>query len=148
MHALAISLGVAVALYAIAVAALFVVGRRTAAKEIALLLPNLLVLFKDLTRDSRVPRGSKALLIVGALWFASPIDLIPEFIPVLGPLDDAVVAALILRHLLRVAGAGVITEHWRGDPGTLEWLLRIAGRAPKPANGGSAPAPSEGDSTR
>src|SRR5204862_5394719 len=103
---------------------LFVAGRRTAAKEIATLLPNLLRLFKDLIRDPRVPRGSKVLLVVGAAWVASPIDLIPEFIPVLGPLDDAVVAALILRHVMRTAGAGVVTEHWRGDPATLNRLLR------------------------
>src|SRR5207253_1910582 len=69
-------------------------GRRTAAREVAALLPNLFGLFKGLVRDPRVPRGSKALLLFGAAWVASPIDLIPEFIPVLGPLDDAVVAAL------------------------------------------------------
>ena len=126
MHALLITLVVAVVVYAVAVATLFLVGRRTAAREIALLLPNLLVLFKGLARDPRVPRGSKALLVIGALWFASPIDLIPEFIPVLGPLDDAVVAALILRHLLRTAGEDVVAEYWRGDPATLTRLLRLA----------------------
>jgi uncharacterized membrane protein YkvA (DUF1232 family) len=127
MHVLLIAAAVVLGVYVVAVAALFLAGRRTAAKEIALLLPNLLLLFKDLARDPRVPRGSKALLAVGALWFASPIDLIPEFIPVLGPLDDAVVAALILRHLLRTAGPDVITEHWRGDPATLQKLLRLSG---------------------
>jgi uncharacterized membrane protein YkvA (DUF1232 family) len=66
------------------------------------------------------------LLVVGALWFASPIDLIPEFIPVLGPLDDAVVAALILRHILRKAGPEVVAEHWRGDPRTLQRLVRVS----------------------
>lgn len=126
MHALLIGLAITAAVYVAAVAILFLLGRRTAAKEIALLLPNLLVLFKGLARDPRVPRGSKALLVFGAIWFASPIDLIPEFIPVLGPLDDAVVAALILRHLLRTAGQDVIAEHWRGDPATLARLLRLA----------------------
>jgi uncharacterized membrane protein YkvA (DUF1232 family) len=124
MHALLIALAIAVGFYIIAVAALFLIGRRTAAKEIALLLPNLLLLFKALVRDPRVPRGSKALLVFGALWFASPIDLIPEFIPVIGPLDDAIVAALILRHVLRTAGPDVVAEHWRGDPATLNRLLR------------------------
>ena len=120
-----IGLAVAAGVYLLIVAALIVAGQRTAAREIATLLPNLLRLFKGLVRDPRVPRRSKWLLIFGAAWVASPIDLIPEFIPVLGPLDDAVVAALILRHLLRTAGREVVTEHWRGDPATLERLLRL-----------------------
>ena len=60
-------------------------------------------------------------------WFVSPIDLVPEFIPVFGPLDDAVVAALVLRHVLRKAGRDVIAEHWSGDEATLGVLLRVAG---------------------
>jgi uncharacterized membrane protein YkvA (DUF1232 family) len=131
MHTLLVGLVITAVVYALFVGALVVVGRRTAAKELALLLPNLILLFKDLARDSRVPRGSKALLLFGALWFASPIDLIPEFIPVLGPLDDAVVAALILRHLLRSSGAEVVADHWRGDPGTLERLLRFSKQRPR-----------------
>ncbi len=127
MRTLLIALAVAAAVYLIAVTALFLAGRRTAAREIATLLPNLLALFRGLIRDPRVSRGSKMLLVFGAAWVASPIDLIPEFIPVLGPLDDAVVAALILRHLLRTAGRDVIAEHWRGDPGTLDRLLRLSG---------------------
>ena len=126
LHSLLIALAITAAVYVIAVAVLFAIGRRTAAKEVALLLPNLLILFKELASDPRVPRRSKALLVVGALWFASPIDLIPEFIPVLGPLDDAVVAALILRHILRKAGPEVVAEHWRGDPRTLQRLVRLS----------------------
>ncbi len=120
-----VALVVAVAVYVAAIAALYLAGRRTAAREVAALLPNLLMLFKGLLSDPRVPRRSKALLVFGAMWVASPIDLIPEFIPVLGPLDDAVVAALILRHLLRTAGRDVVAEHWRGDAATLTWLLRL-----------------------
>jgi uncharacterized membrane protein YkvA (DUF1232 family) len=132
VHALLIGLAVTASVYVLAVGALFLVGRRTAAKEIALLLPNLLILFKDLARDPRVPRRSKALLLLCAVWFASPIDLIPEFIPVLGPLDDAVVAALILRHLIRTAGPDIVAEYWRGDPATLARLLRLSGTHAQP----------------
>ena len=127
MHALVIGVGAFVLFYAVVIGALVILGRRTAAKEIATLLPNLLMLFKGLAQDPRVPRGSKALLVFGAAWVASPIDLIPEFIPVLGPLDDAVVAALILRHLMKTAGVEVISEHWRGEPSTLHRLLRLSG---------------------
>jgi uncharacterized membrane protein YkvA (DUF1232 family) len=122
---LLVALGAAAAVYMVAIAALYLAGRRTGAREVATLLPNLLMLFKGLIRDPRVPRGSKVPLVFGAAWVASPIDLIPEFIPVIGPLDDAVVAALILRHLLRTAGRDVVTEHWRGDPETLARLLRL-----------------------
>ena len=127
MRALVIGVGVFVVFYAVVIGALVLAGRRTAAKEIATFLPNLLTLFKGLAQDARVPRGSKALLVLGAAWVASPIDLIPEFIPVLGPLDDAVVAALILRHLMKTAGVEVIAEHWRGVPSTLDLLLRLSG---------------------
>jgi uncharacterized membrane protein YkvA (DUF1232 family) len=126
IRTLLLGLAVLAVVYVVAIAALFLTGRRTAAREIATLLPNLVLLFKDLVRDPRVPRGSKILLVAGVLWVASPIDLIPEFIPMLGPLDDAVVAALILRHVLRTAGRDVVTEHWRGDPATLERLLRLS----------------------
>ena len=122
-----LSFAVVAAVYVVFVGALYLMGRRTAARELVTLLPNLLRLFRGLIRDPRVPRRSKALLLVGAAWVASPIDLIPEFIPVLGPLDDAVVAALILRHLLRTAGREVISEHWQGDPGTLDRLVRLSG---------------------
>ena len=131
MRTLLISLAVIAAFYCVVLLVLILLGRRTAAKEVALLLPNVLVLFKGLVRDQRVPRGSKALLVLGAAWVASPIDLIPEFIPFLGPLDDAVVAALVLRHVLRTAGEDVIAEHWRGEPETLNRLLRFSARQPR-----------------
>ena len=109
-----------------AVVALAIVGKRTAAKELAMFLPNVLLLFRGLVRDPRCPRRSKALLLFAAAWIASPIDLIPEFIPFLGPLDDAVVAALVLRHIVKKAGPEVIRDHWRGDPGTIDRLLRAS----------------------
>jgi uncharacterized membrane protein YkvA (DUF1232 family) len=122
-----LALIVLVAIYALAVLALILAGRGVAARELALLLPNLILLFKDLLRDPRVPRGPKIVLAIGIVWLVSPIDLLPEFLPVLGPLDDAVVAALVLRHLVHRAGSDVVREHWRGEPGTLELILRGAG---------------------
>ena len=113
------------AAWLLVIGALLVAGRGTAARQLATLLPNLVSLFRGLVSDPRVPRGSKILLMVGAAWLVSPIDLIPEFIPVLGPLDDAVVAALILRHVLRTAGPEVVADHWRGDPATLERILGL-----------------------
>jgi uncharacterized membrane protein YkvA (DUF1232 family) len=121
-----VALAVVLAIYALAVLALLVVGRRVAAKALATLIPNLLSLFRGLLRDPRVPFGSKVVVWIGVVWIASPIDLLPEFLPVIGPLDDAVVAALVLRHLVRRAGEDVVRDHWRGDPRTLDRILRVA----------------------
>jgi uncharacterized membrane protein YkvA (DUF1232 family) len=120
-----ILIGVAV-VYLALVVALIVAGKRIAARELALLVPNLVLLFKDLLRDPDVPRGPKVALGIAAVWLASPIDLLPEFLPFLGPLDDAVVAALVLRYLVRRSGADVVRRHWRGDPRVLEMMLRAA----------------------
>jgi uncharacterized membrane protein YkvA (DUF1232 family) len=123
MRGVIIGIGVAVALWAIAVVALIALGRRTQARELATLVPNLLTLFHGLLRDPRVPRGAKLWLGFAIVWIASPIDLIPEFVPVAGPLDDAIVAALVLRHLLRRTPRGIVSEHWRGSPATLAAIV-------------------------
>ena len=125
MKALLIGLGIAFGIWVLAIVTLVVVGRRTHAKELATLLPNLVLLLQGLARDPRVGRFDKLLLILGVAWVVSPIDLIPEFIPVLGPLDDVVVIALILRRLVKRAGPETLAEHWRGDPETLKRILRL-----------------------
>ena len=127
LRALFVAVAVVASVWILAVLLLVVIGRRTAARELAMLLPNLFALFRGLARDPRLPRRSRFLLLFAAAWIASPIDLIPEFIPFLGPLDDAVVAALVLRHVLKKTGPEVIRDHWRGDPATIERLLRVAG---------------------
>ena len=119
-------IGVGVSVWVVAVVVLFLVGRRLAARELATLLPNLVRMCRTLLRDPRVPRGSKVLVGFAVVWFVSPIDLVPEFIPVLGPLDDAILAALVLRHLVKRAGREVVAEAWPGDPATLERMLRLA----------------------
>jgi uncharacterized membrane protein YkvA (DUF1232 family) len=127
---LLIALVVVAGLWLLAIVVLLLLGRRSAARDFASFLPNLVLLFRGLAGDPRVPRGSKFLLLFGLVWIASPIDLIPEFIPVAGPLDDAIVAVLILRHILKRAGREVVAEHWRGDPAVLERLLRLTRVAP------------------
>jgi uncharacterized membrane protein YkvA (DUF1232 family) len=126
MRTFLIALAVVVGVWLVAVLALVVAGRRLAARELALLIPNLLLLFRGLLTDPRVPRGPRVALVLAGLWLASPIDLVPEFIPVLGPVDDAVVAALALRYVVKRAGAEVVAEHWRGHPATLDRMLRLA----------------------
>ncbi|HEX6845005.1 MAG TPA: DUF1232 domain-containing protein [Actinomycetota bacterium] len=121
-----VALLVALAVCAVVVLWLVLTGRRVAARELVALVPNLALLFRDLVRDPTVPRGPKVWLVLGGLWIASPIDLLPEFLPVIGPLDDAIVAAIVLRHLARRAGLDAIRRCWRGDPATLDRILRAA----------------------
>ena len=125
MRTLIIALAIAAAVWIIAIVALVIAGRRTHAKELALLIPNLLSLLRGLIHDPRVGRFDKFLLVVAVAWVASPIDLIPEFIPVFGPLDDVVVVALILRRLVRRAGPEVVSDHWRGDPDLMQKILKL-----------------------
>ena len=108
----------------LAILLLYVFGRRSAARELVTLIPNLVVLFRGLLRDERVHRSSKLWLGFAVAWFISPIDLIPEFIPVVGPLDDAIVAVLVLRHVLKRTDRSVLADHWRGDPNTLDMIIR------------------------
>ena len=126
MRELLIAGGILVGLWLLAAVVLLAIGRKTTSRELVTFLPNLIRLFRGLLRDERVPRSSKVLLLLGAFWLASPIDLIPEFLPGVGALDDAVVAGLVLRHLVKRAGPDVVKDHWRGDPETIGLMLRAA----------------------
>jgi uncharacterized membrane protein YkvA (DUF1232 family) len=87
------------------------------------------VLLKRLLRDPRVPFRAKVLLALTIPYLASPIDLIPDFIPVLGQIDDAFVVAFALRYVTRRAGANVVAELWPGSERGLEVVLKLAGQA-------------------
>jgi len=123
IRGLLIALAVGIAVWLLALLILVIVGRKQQARELAAAIPNLLVLFRGLLRDPRVPRGSKIWVLVAVIWIASPIDLVPEFIPVLGPADDLIVAALVLRHVLKRTDRSLLAEHWRGDPTILERIV-------------------------
>ena len=79
-----------------------------------------------LVRDGRVPRRAKWPLLLLVPYLASPIDLIPDFVPVLGQLDDAVLVALALRRVVRVAGHDLVTELWPGSERGLRTVLTFA----------------------
>jgi len=126
------SLVVAVVLYAIAVGLLVAFGRRSEARALAGFIPDCVILVKRLLGDPRVPRRRKAVLVLLIGYLALPFDLVPEFIPVAGQLDDAIVVALVLRGVLRSGGESLLREHWPGPESSLELVRRIAfgGRAP------------------
>lgn len=94
-----------------------------AARDLAGLLPDSLTTVRRLRGDPRVPRSAKVAMAVAGLWVVSPIDLIPEFLPVIGPLDDVVVVALALRYAGRRVPREVLLEAWPGRPEVVERLL-------------------------
>ena len=93
------------------------------ARDVVGFLPDAVTLVRRLRRDPRVPRRAKAAVAFAGLWVLSPIDLIPEFLPVIGPLDDVVVVALALRYAARRVPREVVLEAWPGDPRMLDRLL-------------------------
>jgi uncharacterized membrane protein YkvA (DUF1232 family) len=103
------------------------VGRREDFRALAGFVPDCAVLFSRLARDRRVPRGSKALLLVLVGYLAFPFDVIPDFIPVVGHVDDAVAVAFVLRRLLRRVEPAVLEEHWPGPRASLNVVFRLAG---------------------
>jgi uncharacterized membrane protein YkvA (DUF1232 family) len=114
-------------LYALGVAALYAMGRRSAARGLAGFIPDLLILVRGLLRDPRVPRSRKFLLGALALYLALPLDIVPDFIPVAGALDDVLLVAWVLRSLVKGAGRDVVEDNWRGPPESLALVFRAAG---------------------
>jgi uncharacterized membrane protein YkvA (DUF1232 family) len=92
-------------------------------RDLAAFIPDCVTTIRRLRNDPSVPRRAKIAVLVAGVWVASPIDLIPEFLPVIGPLDDIVVVALALRYAGRQVPREVILAAWPGDPRLLERLL-------------------------
>ncbi|TMM34836.1 MAG: DUF1232 domain-containing protein [Actinobacteria bacterium] len=92
-------------------------------RDLAAFIPDCVTTVRRLRRDPRVPRSARVAIVVAGLWVLSPIDLIPEFIPVIGPLDDVVVVALALRYAARRVPPEVLRQAWPGEPRLLERLL-------------------------
>jgi uncharacterized membrane protein YkvA (DUF1232 family) len=116
---------VAVAVWALFVGVLVLAGRRADARAVATFVPDCVVLFQRLLADERVPRRQK--VFVGALvgYLVMPFDLVPDFIPVAGQLDDAIVVAIVLRSVIRAGGPQLLREHWPGPTASLNVLMRL-----------------------
>ena len=120
------------ALYASFIAALVLAGRRHDARAVAGFVPDCVVLFRRLLAGERLPRGSKLLLAASIGYLALPFDLIPDFIPVVGHLDDVIVVALVFRSVLRAGGPKLVHEHWPGPPASLNAITYLASGKGKP----------------
>ncbi|WP_308127963.1 YkvA family protein [Modestobacter italicus] len=97
------------------------------ARDLARFLPDSVTAVRRLRRHPAVPRRAKGALLLAGLWVLSPVDLIPEFLPVIGPLDDVVVVALALRYAGRRVPRDVLLAAWPGERRVLERLLGPAG---------------------
>ncbi|GIJ12256.1 hypothetical protein Van01_54700 [Micromonospora andamanensis] len=92
-------------------------------RDLAAFIPDCVTTARRLRTDPRVPRRAKIAVLIAGIWVASPIDLIPEFLPVIGPLDDIVVVVLALRYAARQVPRDVILAAWPGEPRLIERLL-------------------------
>jgi uncharacterized membrane protein YkvA (DUF1232 family) len=93
------------------------------------IIPDLLRLVRNLLGDRAVPLGAKVALVGLLAWLINPIDLIPEFIPILGPLDDVVVAVLVLRYVRRRVGLEELRRRWPGTPEGFALLRPMLGES-------------------
>lgn len=124
-------LGIAVAIILAWVALVIVILVRRpdemTARDLARLLPDTARLARRLATDGRVPRSARLPTWLLLAYLAMPFDLVPDFIPVIGQLDDVVLVFIVLRRLLRAAGTDVVAERWPGSPDGLAMLRRALG---------------------
>jgi uncharacterized membrane protein YkvA (DUF1232 family) len=118
---------IAIAAYLIGVAGLIAAGRREDARALAGFIPDCAVLVSRLARDGRISRPRRAVLFVVLGYLAFPIDLVPDFLPGIGQLDDAVILGLALRLVVRGGGSELVREAWPGPQASLTIVLRAAG---------------------
>ncbi len=128
LEALVLAAGALVTLYCAFVGALVLMGRRKRARAWAGFVPDCVILFKRILSDRRLPTRHRLLVGVLIAYLAMPFDLIPDFIPVAGQLDDLLFVAFVLRTVLRRGGPSLIEEHWPGPEVSLRLMLRLAGR--------------------
>jgi uncharacterized membrane protein YkvA (DUF1232 family) len=107
---------------------LLVLGRRRDAREVARFIPDCIVLCKRLLHDPRVPARAKLMIALLVPYLLLPFDLIPDFIPVAGQLDDAIIVAAVIAYVARSAGRDVIEELWPGSERALRVVLRATTR--------------------
>ena len=118
--------GVLVGLWAVACAVMMLQAHRLPPglmRQVAEFLPSCVTTARTLRQDPAVPRRAKVALLVAVVWVLSPIDLLPEFLPVIGPLDDVVAVILLLRYAARSIPRQTLLDAWPTDPRLLERLL-------------------------
>src|SRR5882724_79455 len=118
---------IAIGFYVVAVAALIAAGRREDARALAGFIPDCLVLVSRLARNPAISRPRRAALWLVLAYLALPIDLVPDFLPGIGQLDDAVLLGLALRLVVRGGGTEMVRKAWPGPEASLTLVLRASG---------------------
>jgi uncharacterized membrane protein YkvA (DUF1232 family) len=125
-HLLITLAAIGLALWVLSWAVMVLLARRLPPgllRDTAEFLPACVTTARRLRRDPAVPRRAKVALLVAILWVLSPIDLLPEFLPVIGPLDDVVAVVLLLRYAARAIPRDVLLEAWPAERRLLERVL-------------------------
>jgi uncharacterized membrane protein YkvA (DUF1232 family) len=122
-----IGVGLLAAWLALLIALLLIRPKGTLLGEAVRLLPDLLRLLKRLATDEELPRGVRVRLALLMVYLASPIDLIPDFLPVIGYADDAIIVAFVLRSVVRRSGIEAVRAHWPGSDDGFAALSRLTG---------------------
>lgn len=125
MENILISLCILLVVYALFIGALYVLGRKQDARAWAGLIPDCIILFKRLLNDPKVPRSRKLMLVILIGYLALPIDLIPDFIPIAGQLDDVIIVVLVLRSILRSIGDEDVKKNWSGPESSINQVLKL-----------------------
>lgn len=123
----------AVALWAVSIGAFYLLARRhddpARMRDAMRLVPDVLRLLKRLLADRSLPAGVRVRVALLALYLLSPIDIVPDVIPVIGYADDVVLVVLVLRSVIRRSGEQAVDRHWPGTDEGLRTLKRLAGAA-------------------
>jgi uncharacterized membrane protein YkvA (DUF1232 family) len=122
---------------------LLALGRRHDARDVARFIPDCIVLAKRLLQDQRVPRSAKIAVALLVPYLALPFDIVPDFIPVAGQLDDAILVAAVIGYVVRKSGRHVVTELWPGSERGLSVVLALAPGKTRSEEPGSDPSGSE-----
>jgi uncharacterized membrane protein YkvA (DUF1232 family) len=131
---IAIGAGALAAWLALLIALLLIRPKGALLAEAIRLLPDLLRLLRRLAADGALPRGVRVRLALLMVYLALPIDLIPDFVPVIGYADDAIIVAFVLRNVVRRVGIQAVRAHWPGTEDGFAALARLTGlRAPAPS---------------
>lgn len=131
LNHLLLAIAAFIILYLALILVLLGLGRGSDARSLARFIPDCVVLLRRLISDPTVPRSRKLVLLLLIAYLAFPLDLIPDFLPVIGQLDDVIVAALALRIALRSGGPDLLRRHWPGPEESLKAVLRVVYGAPK-----------------